>query len=69
MTKSKVIGFIRSFLECMGGSSLEVENCTTPKSQPYDFRQGRDPYSAKGRGFGRKLTAQAVDFSRIRGVV
>ena len=55
MTKGKILKQIREFcLDCMGGSSQEVLNCTTPKCSLYDFRQGKDPYPRRGRGFGSK---------------
>ena len=57
MTKAKILKQIRLFcLDCMGGNSQEVVNCTCPKCSLYDFRQGKDPYPSNKRGFQRKIS-------------
>jgi len=62
MTKGKILKQIREFcLDCMGGSSQEVLNCTTPKCSLYDFRQGKDPYPSRKRGFGSKSIVQSIE--------
>ncbi len=48
MTKSKVLKAIRAFcLECMGGSSTEIDSCTAHTEEHtcplYELRHGKDP--------------------------
>ncbi len=50
MTKSKILRVIRQFcLQCMGGSSLEIENCTAPNCPLFELRRGKDPYPSRKR--------------------
>ena len=45
---------IRAFcLECCGGSSYEVKDCTSKECNLYPFRLGRNPYRTK-----RELTEE-----------
>lgn len=62
MTKSKILKQIRLFcLACMGERGVEVLSCTASKCELYDFRQGKDPYPVKGRGFGAKNMLSASE--------
>jgi len=38
-----------------------VLNWTTPKCSLYDFRQGKDPYPSRKRGFGSKSIVQSIE--------
>jgi hypothetical protein len=54
MTKARILRQIRQFcLECMGGSSVEVEACTAPRCQLFELRRGKDPSPSK-KGFGSR---------------
>ena len=48
MTKKAILKSIRTFcLECMGGSVVEIEDCTAPKCALFELRRGKDPYPAR----------------------
>lgn len=52
---------IREFcLECCGGSSAAVKNCTAPNCNLYAFRFGKNPY------IKRELTAEQKAAMRDR---
>jgi len=68
MTKAKILRVIRQFcLECMGGSVVEIENCTAPKCQLFDFRRGKDPMpSRRGPKRQPERSTDGVFLSRKR---
>lgn len=53
-TKANLLKAIRrNCVECFGGQVGEVDGCTSPKCNLYDFRNGIDPTKSKTKGFAR----------------
>lgn len=58
---------IRRFcLECMGGSSIEVDVCTDEACHLYPFRYGKDPRRKKRKLSGARLERARENMRRIQ---